>query len=106
MKKTTFHIPDGGKSAVATTENDSISDMSASFTKPMANKSQAQTTRTNTSTLSSLVANNRAMLRPIYLTFKAPDLEIEYAKYFIKYNIVRWQRANCGIFGFLAVFAY
>ncbi|KAH9264150.1 hypothetical protein BASA83_012408 [Batrachochytrium salamandrivorans] len=86
MKTTTFNMQGTGSGD----GNDSI-------------KSNTAGPRMNMVTLSSLIATNRAMLRPIYLTFKQPDLESEYGRYFVKYNLRRWRRSKNILFGILSL---
>ncbi|KAL5037160.1 hypothetical protein RTP6_004631 [Batrachochytrium dendrobatidis] len=66
-------------------------------------KSHTAAPRSNTTTLSSIIATNRAMLRPTYLTFKQPDLEMEFGRYFVKYNLIRWQRTQHALFAILTL---
>nr|KAJ3423180.1 vacuolar membrane-associated protein iml1 [Polyrhizophydium stewartii] len=92
--KPTFYEGGGAEAGL-----DSVSDVS-SFSK---NAKSQPPPRVKATKLSSLIASNRAMLRPIYLTFKQPDLENEYGKYFVKYNLARWQRSVTMLFCLLSI---
>lgn len=57
--------------------------------------------------LASVIASNRALLRPLYLSFIQHDLENEFSKYFVRFNHKRWQRCITVMFGVLtALYVY
>ncbi|KAI8912553.1 hypothetical protein EDD86DRAFT_201692 [Gorgonomyces haynaldii] len=100
IKKTTFQLADDS-------EYDNLG--GDNFPKQQYGKKPSSPTATNNQppTLASVIASNRALLQPYYLTFKQHDLENEFSKYFVKFNFARWGQGTTAMFSVLtAIYIY